>query len=426
MPTVAEEIGEILELCNRCGLCLSACPTYRVAGVEWTNARGRLALLRSVLLDHRLKLDELQEPIDNCLTCNGCTEQCPSAIPTGEIIFRAREELLRQHGEPWMQRLLFQKLLANPSLLHQATKLLRLVDATGLRTAARKIGLTRLLGDAGKAEAIVPRVPASEGLDAVKRFAKKMENPKYQVAYFVGCYAPNFAPKEAAATMRVLHRHQVEVTVPEFVCCGLPAAGYGDMLSAQSLAQKNIDLASKLKVDAIVTPCASCSSFLKDYVKLLADDPQWAEKAKDFASKVRDISEFLVDIGLVTEMGTIKKKVTWHDPCHLVHYQKIKEPPRTILKSIPGVEFVELGEADMCCGAAGSYAFKNYDLSMQVLAQKMSNVEKTSADILVSTCPACIMQLSCGVSQNKIPMRVAEIVEVLDEAYRAAKNKDIH
>jgi len=426
MPTVAEEIAETLERCNKCGLCLAGCPIYKVTGVEWTSARGRIALIRSALLDHRLELDELEDPIFNCLACNGCVEHCPPAVMTGELIFKVREELLKQHGDSWLQRLFFQKLLANPSLMHKTSKLLRLVDVTGLRAAARKTGLTRLIGDAGKAEAIVPRVPASEGLDAIKRLTKKIENPRYRVAYFVGCYAPNFAPEEAAATIRVLHKHQVEVIVPEFVCCGLPAAGYGDMLSARNLAHSNIDLARNLKVEAIVTPCASCSSFLKDYVKLLANDPQWSEKAKDFADKVKDLSEFLTDIGLVTEMGTIKKKVTYHDPCHLAHYQKIKEPPRTILKSIPGVEFIALEEADMCCGAAGSYAFKNYDLSMQVLARKMSNVAKTNADILVSTCPACVMQLAYGVKQQKMPMRVAEIVEVLDEAYRAAKDKDAH
>ena len=422
MPTVAEEIAETLERCNKCGLCLAGCPVYKVTGVEWTNARGRIALIRSALLDHRLELDELEEPIFNCLTCNGCVEHCPPAVMTGELIFKVREEMLKQRGQSWRQRLIFQKLLANPSLMHKASKLLRLVDVTGLRTAARKTGLTRLIGDVGKAEVIVPKVPASEGLDAIKRLAKKMENPKYKVSYFVGCYAPNFAPERAAATIRVLHKHQVEVTVPDFVCCGLPAAGYGDMLSARSLAQRNIDLAHNLKVDAIVTPCASCSSFLKDYAKLLADDPKWAEKAKDFAGKVKDLSEFLTDIGLVTEMGTVKKKVTYHDPCHLAHHQKIKEPPRTILKSIPGVEFIELWDADMCCGAAGSYAFKNYDLSMQVLARKMSNVAKTNADILVTCCPACVMQLACGVRQQKMPVQVSEVVELLDQAYQAAKD----
>lgn len=424
MPTVAEELEEVLKLCNKCGLCLPGCPIYRVTGIEWASARGRVALLRSALLDKRLGLNDLDDPIYNCLTCNGCIEHCPPGVPTGEIIFRARQELLRQRGDSWLQRLLFRKLLPNPELLHRASKLLRLADVTGLRILARKTGLTRLIGDAGKAEAMVPRVPASEGLETVKRMVKNIDKPKYHVAYFVGCYAPNFAPEEAAATIRVLNRNQAEVTVPDFACCGLPATGYGDTEAARDLARKNIAIASKMKVDAIVTPCASCSSFLKDYTKLLADDPEWAEKAKEFAGKVRDISEFLVDIGLNTEMGELKRKVTFHDPCHLAHYQKIKDQPRTILKSIPGVEFAEMGEADMCCGAAGSYAFKNYDLSQKVLERKMNNVARTGADTLISSCPACIMQLTRGVSQQKLPVSVLEIVELLDEAYRNARGNE--
>ena len=421
MSTVAEELREILEKCNKCGLCLAGCPIYKVTGIEWTSARGRVALLRSAILDGKLKLSDLNDPIFNCLTCNGCTEHCPPAVPTGDLIFRARQELLKQKGSPWLQRLLFQKLLPNPERLYQATRLLRLADVTGLRTLARKTGLTGLIGDAGKAEAMVPRVPASKGLEAIRRSVKKIDKPKHQAAYFAGCYAPNLAPERAAATVRVLNKNQVAVVVPDFVCCGLPAAGYGDMAVARDLARKNIALASKLKVDAIVTPCASCSSFLKDYAKLLADEPEWAERAKEFAGRVRDISEFLVKIGLNTEMGELKRKVTFHDPCHLAHYQKIKDQPRAILKSIPGVDFVEMAEADMCCGAAGSYAFKNYDLSRKVLARKMGNVARTGADTLASSCPACIMQLTCGVGQQKLPVSVLEIVDLLDEAYRNAK-----
>lgn len=417
-------LREALLRCNKCGFCLAHCPIYKVTGVEWTAARGRIALISSALLDDQLEISEIKDPVFNCLTCNACVDDCPGGVTTADIIFGTREELLKRQGQPWVQKLLFQKVLTNPSLVHTASKFLRLADVAGLRTAARKTGLTKLIGDIGKAEAIVPKVPPSGGLDAITRLAKRIEHPKYRVAYFAGCHAPNFAPEVAAATIRVLNKHQVDVTVPQFVCCGLPAIGYGDMPSARSLAHTNIDIASKLNVDAIVTPCASCSSFLKDYTKLLADDPQWSEKAKDFSSKVRDISEFLIDIGLVTEMGPIKKRVTYHDPCHLVRYQKIKEQPRTILKSIPGIEFIELGEADICCGAAGTYAFKNYDLSMQVRDRKMGNVEKTGADILVSSCPACVMQLSSGVSQQKMPMRVLELVELLDHAYQTAK--DVH
>ncbi len=423
MSETTREMEEALQRCNKCGFCLATCPIYKVTGVEWTAARGRIAVIRGALLDHQLDLDELKDPVANCLTCNGCVEVCPAKVMTGDIIFKTREEMLKQHGDSWIQKLAFRKLLASPPLLHRASRFLRLVDVSGLRAAARKTGLTKLLGDAGKAETMVPGVPAGGGLEVIKRFARKLDNPKYRVAYFVGCYAPALAPERAAATIRILHRHRVEVTVPDFACCGLPAAGYGDTSSAKNLAQGNIHTAINLDVDAIVTPCASCSSFLKDYGKILVDEPEWSEKARYFAGKVKDLSEFLVDIGLVTEMGTVKKRITYHDPCHLGHYQKIKEQPRTILKSIPGVELVEMEESDMCCGAAGTYAFKNYDLSMKVLARKMDNIGKTGTEIIVSSCPACVMQLSAGAKRQKMAATALEITEILDQAYQANRDK---
>lgn len=419
--TISEEKAEALQRCNRCGFCLAHCPIYKVTGVEWTAARGRIALIRNALLENKLKLSEIKDPLFNCLTCNACVDDCPAGVQTADIIFSVREELHKQQGNNLMNRVVFRKLLANPSLLHKTTRLLRLADVTGLRRAARATGLLKLMGDTGKASVMVPRVPSGGGLREIARWVKKIEQPKDRVAYFVGCHAANLAPAEAAATIRILQRHQVEVTVPEFVCCGIPAPAYGDKSSARSLAHTNIDIASKLNVDAIVTPCASCSSFLKDYVKLLADEPEWAEKARNFSSKVKDLSEFLVNVGLVTEMSSMKKKVTYHDPCHLARYQKVKQPPRTILKSVPGVEFVELTEADMCCGAAGSYGFKNYDLSMKVLALKMDNVARTGAEILVSSCPACIMQLSSGIKARRMPIRTLSITQLLDDAYQKAK-----
>ena len=418
---IEASLREALLRCNKCGFCLAHCPIYKATGVEWATARGRITLLRSALIDHQLDLSGIEDPVFDCLTCAACVDDCPAGVQTADIILMAREQLVRQRGQPWIQKLLLQKLLPYPARLHAVSKLLRAVDVAGLRAAARKAGLIKILGDAGKAEIMMPKVPPSCGLDNIRRLAKKIENPKYRVAYFPGCYAPNFRSSEAEAVMRVLQRHQVEVVLPEFVCCGLPAAGYGDMATARSLAKTNIDVASKLNVDAIVTACASCSSFLKEYEKHLANDPEWAEKARAFTDRVRDISEFVVDIGLVTEMGTINKKVTWHDPCHLGRYQKIKAQPRTILKSIPGVDFVEMNEADICCGAAGTYGFAHYDLSQEALSRKMGNVEKTNADILVSSCPACVMQLASGVRQRKLPMHIVEIVELLDQAYEAAK-----
>ncbi len=418
MAGLTGDKAKALLRCNKCGFCLAHCPIYKVTGLEWTAARGRIALIRSALLDTQLEVSELDGPVSNCLTCNACVDDCPAGVQTTEIILSAREQLRKQQGDSWTGRLVFQRLLANPALLHKAFGLLRFADIIGLRTAARKTGLIRMMGDAGKAEAMVPKVPPSAGMDEIVRLARNIEHAKYRVAYFVGCYSTNLAPREVAATVRVLHRHQVEAAVPEFVCCGIPAAGYGDMSSARSLARRNIAIAGKLNVDAIVTPCASCSSFLKDYVELLANEPEWSEKAKDFSGRVKDLSEFLIDIGLVTEMGTVKKKVTYHDPCHLARYQRIRQQPRTILKNIPGLEFIELKEADMCCGAAGTYSFKNYDLSMKVLARKMVNIEKTGVNTVVSSCPACIMQLSSGVKALKTPIHTLAIVELLDQAYR--------
>ncbi len=422
MP-LSEDIAIALRKCNRCGFCQAGCPMYKVTGVEWETARGRIELVRSALVDHTLEIEDIEDPVFHCLTCNNCTAHCPPGIRTADIIFGAREEILRQKGSSWIQKMLFQKLLPRPSLLKSASRLLRLADVSGLRPTARKLGLTRLIGDAGKAEAIVPPAPSSEGLAAIARQLKKIDNPKHKAAYFVGCHAATISPAVAAATIRILHKHRVDVVVPEFVCCGLPAAGYGDTVSARGLARKNIDIAGALDVDAIVTPCGSCSSYLKEYGKLLAGENEWSEKAAAFSGKVKDLSEFLVDIGLNTEMNEVRKKVTYHDPCHLAHFQKITAPPRTVIQSIPGVEFVEMNEANMCCGAAGSYAFNHYDLSMKILERKMGNLAKTSADILVTNCPGCVMQLAYGAGKHELPTRATELVELLDLAYRAGDDE---
>lgn len=210
----------------------------------------------------------------------------------------------------------------------------------------------------------------------------------------------------------------MEVAVPEFICCGMPAMGYGDTDTMLGMVKKNIDLSRALEnVDAIITTCASCGSMLKRYATLLKDDPQYAEAAKTFSGKVKDISEFLVGIGLVTEMKDVKFKVTYHDPCHLGRFQKISAPPRQILKSIPGVQYVEMAESNMCCGAAGSYSIGHYDLSMKVLARKMENLAKTQADLIVTCCPGCAMQLAYGVKTHHLKTKAVELVELLDKAY---------
>jgi glycolate oxidase iron-sulfur subunit len=402
--------------CNKCGFCLAHCPIYKVTGIEWTSARGRISLIRSALIDNQLDIKEIKDPVFNCLTCNACVDDCPAGVQTADIIFNTREEIQKSKGDSWVDKLVFRKLLPSPDLLSKATGLLRFSDTVGLRPAARKAGLFRIMGDAGRAESMVPKPLSGTGLGRIRELIQKTEHPKYKAAYFVGCYNGYMDPRDAAATIRILQRHQVEIVIPDFVCCGTPTPAYGNISSARSLAHQNISAVEKLNVEAIVTPCASCSSFLKEYGKLLAGEPEWAERAKTFSSKVRDLSEFILNIGIIKEIGTVKKKVSYHDPCHLVRYQKIKQQPRTILKSIPGLEFIELKEADMCCGAAGTYQLKNWDLSQRVLDRKINNVEKTKSEILVSSCPACMMQLSSGIKKHKLDIQIKSLVGLLDEA----------
>jgi glycolate oxidase iron-sulfur subunit len=438
MTEALQKLEEALLRCNKCGLCLAGCPIYKVTGIEWTAARGRLAVLRSAL-ENELKLDELTEPIFNCLTCNGCVDHCPPGVMTDEVIMKARAELMKQRGQPWVQKFVFHDLLPHPSRLSKSAQLLGWVQAAGLPTVARGLGITRLMGKVGRAERLLPRIPPKQKVDGT---SKKLENPKYRVAYFVGCAAANFTPQVAEAAIRVLNKHNAEVAIPDFICCGMPAMGYGDAESMLSMVKKNLDLAKSLKdVDAIITTCATCGSMLKKYASLLAappacpplllssgrrelwqasllkDDAQYAEAAKTFSAKVKDISEFLVGIGLVTEMKDIKAKVTYHDPCHLGRFQKVSDPPRQILKSIPGVQYVEMTESNLCCGAAGSYSLSHYDLSMKVLARKMGNLARTDADLIVTCCPGCSMQLAHGVKTHHLKTKATELVELLDRAY---------
>ena len=419
MSEALQEIAEALLRCNKCGFCLAGCPIYKVTGIEWTAARGRLALLRSAL-DHELELHELTEPLFNCLTCNCCVDHCPSGVITDEIILKARTELVKEQGQPWIQKLIFRRLLPNPSRLQKVVRPLGWIQASGLRSVARQLGLTRLLGKLGKAEPILPSVPFSHHITSAS--SPKLEHPRHRVAYFVGCAGINLSPQVAEATIRVLNRHNVEVVIPDFACCGMPAYGYGDIESTLAMARKNIDLARSLEVDAIITTCATCGSLLKRYSNLLSDDAYYSAQANTFSAKVKDITEFLTDIGLITEMGTLKHRVTYHDPCHLGRFQKVTNQPRQILQSIPGVEFTEMAESNMCCGAAGSFNIGHHDLSMKVLARKMANVARTGADLLVTCCPGCSMQLTYGIRKHSLKMKTIELVELLDLAYRSASN----
>ena len=296
---------------------------------------------------------------------------------------------------------------------------------------ARRTGLAKVAGKSGILGLIDKRlVVANRMVDSTPdkiffRGAPKDQgtptHPRFHVGYFVSCGFSFQYPEVAEATIRVLHRNGCAVTVLNNTCCGRPAMAYGDLVAARDIARENIKrLAPALSLDAVVSECGSCSTHLKDYAQLLKDDPAWAEKAAALAGKIRSFSEFLVSIGMAAELSALQGTVTYHDPCHLSNrFAKITAQPRKLLKSIPGMAYQELPEADWCCGAAGSYTFQHHEEAVGVLDRKIGNVEKTGASILATECPACMMHLAYGVKRRGLSVQVRHISQLLDQAQAA-------
>ena len=400
--------------CNRCGFCQAACPVFRSTGHEAGVARGRLALLRD-LVEGRVEWSEdIKEPLFACLLCGACTANCFPALPTADFITAARTEYLEKVGRNPLHRLLFNHLLPHPRRLRLAARAAALGKKTGLSKVAKALGLLRFLGrDFPKAEEIVEQFPAQAFRDKVKPGELAGEGESLRVGYFVGCGVDIMTPDAAEASLALLRRAAKTVTVLDNCCCGLPPEVYGDREAAQKLATRNLEWLASDRFDLIVTDCSSCASFLKKYPALFpADDPRRAAAVRG-AARVRDWVELAASLDRPVPAPGEPLVATYHDPCHASRGQKMVAEPRQLLASLPDIEFRELPEADWCCGGAGSYALSHYELSRQILDRKIDNVEKTGANVLVTSCPACIIQLSYGIRLRKLPVRVCHIAELL-------------
>ena len=413
---IARHYDEIVR-CNRCGFCQTACPVFRSTGHESGVARGRLALLRALIEKHLSWDRELEGPLFDCLLCGACTANCFAAVPTPDLLIEARAEYQEKVGRKAVHRLLFEQLLPYPQRLHRVARAVALGKNSGLSQAARAIGLLRIFGrDLARAEEIVERFP---------RIPWRRQNPpgiypgrgeRLRIAYFVGCGVDILQQSAARASLRRLRRMGTSVAILDNGCCGLPAWSYGDLRAARRLAEKNLNLFAALNVDLIVTDCSSCASFLKKYPRLFAaGDPRRAA-AEAAGAKVRDILE-LPDAPRPA-LKTAEKpplRVTYHDPCHASRGQGLVAAPREQLKNLPGIEYVELPEADWCCGGAGSYAVSNYELSRRVLDRKTANLARTGADVVATACPACMIHLAYGIRVHGLNMQVRHISELIDK-----------
>jgi glycolate oxidase iron-sulfur subunit len=370
--------------------------------------------LRAIIEGRLHWSDEIEGPLYDCLLCGACTANCFPAIPTAELVTRARSQYLEKVGRKPAHRLLFDYLLPYPRRLHLAARAVALGKNTGLSDLAKALGLLRIFGrDFVKADEMIERLPPQPFRDRVKPGLMAGSGSAGKIGYFVGCGIDIICQDAGNATLELLRASAQSVSLLNNCCCGLPGWSYGDLAAARKLAARNIDLLIEESYDAIVTDCSSCASFLKSYPNLFReDDPQHA-KAVDIAHRVQDAVQWIKNHPAEPEIRFEGKTFTYHDPCHASRGQGITAEPREILQALHRAAYVEMPEADWCCGGAGAYALSHYDISSRVLDRKMDNLEKTAADYLVTSCPACVIQLSYGVRRRGIDTKVIHISEVL-------------
>ncbi len=409
---------ELYSTCIHCGLCLNACPTYRVLGLEQDSPRGRIYQVLQVDAG-RLPIGEaFVTHIDRCLDCRACESACPSGVHYGAIVERARAQIQLQYRRSWFARQLrrhfYLDILPDFAALARHARFIRFCQRSGLRTLARGLGILRLLG-VKDIEALAPTIDDHFSFaDLGNTFPAEGER-RGRVAFLIGCVGSVAFAELNRKTIRVLNRNGIEVVVPEGqACCGALHAHAGFREQARDQARRNLDAMLRDDVDAIVTNSAGCGSTMKEYGELLAD-PAYAAKAKEFAAKVRDVTEYLAQIGLRPSKKA-GKRVTYQDPCHLAHGQKIRSAPRELLAAA-GVELVEMQHPDYCCGSAGTYNVTQNELSMQILDAKMKDVATAQADVIVTANTGCMLQLRAGVARAGLTTPVKHVVEVLDELY---------
>ncbi len=409
--------------CIRCGLCLSVCPTYKDSLRETESPRGRVALVAKAIEGELDLTKNFKDHMYRCLACLACNDICPVGIKPADLCLDARYAIHQVKPTRPIKPILFRGIFPRTGVLEALTKPVALYDRTGVRWAVNSIGATRVLpAQLRDMERMLPsKLPLRGVRHQLADLVPARGERRAHVAYFLGCLQGVMMADGSKASIEVLAENGCDVTIPADVrCCGMPMVGYGYKDEARQMARHNIDLLLDLDVDAIVTDCATCGSSLKEYPHWLSDDPEYAERAQEFAAKVRDISEFLVELGIRPPEGKVEARVTYHDPCHLCRAQGVREQPREMLRAA-GVELVEMEGADICCGSAGTQLITHYHTSVGVLERKMDGVAETGAEIIASGCPGCQMQLNLGVKRRGLKAKVVHPSQLLAEAYRDGK-----
>ena len=410
--------------CVHCGLCLSACPTYTTLMVEPESPRGRIALMKAVNEGRAGITSRVVSHWEKCLQCRACEAVCPSGVPYGRIMENTRAQVLshgmQSDGLKRISRIFLRGALPYPKRLRLGAHLIRIYQRSGLQNLVRASKLLKVLpGGMSDLEAQLPdfRGPFfGPSNDAYPARGEK----KRTVGLLSGCVMPLMQGSTMAAAVRVLTRNGCEVVVPVGQgCCGALNVHSGDLETARDMARRNIGVFRAAGVETIVVASAGCGSAMKEYDDLLKDDAEYAEAARSFARKTVDITEFLASLPVDPPRRPLRRKVTYQDPCHLAHAQRITSQPREVLNSIPGLELVEMEQSTMCCGSAGIYSIIQPELSGQILDRKLDHIIATGAEQVATANPGCMSQIDQGLRSRGAGQRVCHVVDLLDEAYQA-------
>lgn len=408
------DIPELYQ-CVHCGLCLNQCPTYRALRLEPESPRGRIHLVRAAA-EGRVELTaRFKDHLYLCLLCRACETACPSGVRYGHIAETARE-ILGAPGSPAMRSILmlgFTRVFPYPRRLRSLARLIRLYQRSGLQALLRRL----MPMPWREMDALLPPVARQFFAPGRKEFPAQGKR-RAKVGMLNGCVMPLLFPDVNAATARVLQRNGCEVIFPASqICCGALNRHNGEIKTAKIMARQNIDAFLESGVDAIIVNAAGCGAAMKEYDQLLNKDPAYADKAKKFSASVKDAAEFLVELGLTGNLAPLPITVTYQDPCHLAHGQRVRAQPRHLLQSIPGVKLVEMDGSDRCCGSAGIYNLTHAAMSQSLLKEKMQAIAATQAQAVVAPNPGCMLQLRYGSQRYGPTIDVYHLMDLLDRAY---------